>query len=82
MSKADGSLTLSAAVDESRNFTDNAVITEFVSGSNVLLGEQAAFERYMETFHANPSSAFNQPETPAALDLRIQNLNEVGMFIA
>ncbi|MFM9967678.1 MAG: choice-of-anchor I family protein [Burkholderiales bacterium] len=45
---------------------------------NKILGEQAAFATYMEAFHATPQTAFNQADTLALLDTRIQNLNARG----
>lgn len=75
MEGADGSFSLSAAVDEALNYTDAGVIATYVTGGNVLLGEQAAFEAYMQAFHATPETAYDQAETPEAEDARIQNLN-------
>ncbi len=75
MDGADGSFSLSAAVDEALNYTDAGVIATYVTGGNVLLGEQAAFETYMQTFHASPDTAYDQADTPEAEDERIQNLN-------
>lgn len=68
----DGSYTLSAAVDESLDFT----VPANVPGGATVVGEQAAFETYMETFHATADRAYDQADTSASEDLRIQNLNE------
>ncbi|MDT9547503.1 MAG: esterase-like activity of phytase family protein [Chlorobium phaeovibrioides] len=70
--QADGSYTLSAAVDEDLNLTLSSSVPDAAS----VLGEQAAFETYMEEFHATAVTAYDQPDTPASEDLRIQNLNE------
>ncbi|WP_292000935.1 alkaline phosphatase [Chlorobium sp.] len=68
----DGTYTLSAAVDESLDFT----VSANVPGGATVVGEQAAFETYMETFHATADTAYDQADTSASEDLRIQNLNE------
>ena len=69
-----GGFALTAPVDEAKNFTAADTITAAV-GSNTLLGEQAAFEAYMQAFHATEQTAYDQADTPAELDTRIQNLN-------
>ncbi|TNJ34110.1 choice-of-anchor I family protein [Prosthecochloris vibrioformis] len=68
----DGTVTLSEAIDESLDFT----VADNVPGGETSLGEQAAFEAYMEEFHATAETAYDEAETPAAEDTRIQNLNE------
>ena len=72
--QAAGGFALTAPVDEAKNFTDAATITDAV-GTSTLLGEQRAFEVYMKAFHATPQTAYKQAETTEALDTRIQNLN-------
>ena len=68
----DGSYALtSAVVDETVNLT----VAANVPGGLTPLGEQAAFEAYMKAFHATTDSAYNQADTPASGDTRIQNLN-------
>lgn len=66
----DGSYELTEAVDESLNFT----VSANVPGGLTPLGEQAALELYLRTFHATPETAYDQPDTPASGDTRIQNL--------
>ncbi len=61
--------TLSAPVSESSNFTAPAVVP-----ANAL-GEQEAFAEHMALEHGTPETAFDEADTPAALDTRIQNLN-------
>ena len=63
----DGSL--SAAIDESLDFTAPANVP-----ANAM-GEQQAFEEYMEEFHGTPETAYDVADTPIELDERIQNLN-------
>lgn len=75
MEAADGSFALSAEVPETENYTAADVIATYVTGTNILLGEQAAFETYMKEFHATPETAYDQADTPESLDERIQNLN-------
>jgi 2',3'-cyclic-nucleotide 2'-phosphodiesterase (5'-nucleotidase family) len=61
--------TLSAPIDAAQDFT---------AGGNVpanALGEQQALEDYMQEFHGTPETAFDQADTSAAEDTRIQNLN-------
>ena len=64
---ADG--TLSAPIDPALDFTAAANTPPGV------LGEQVAFETYMEQVHGTQATAFNQADTPASADLRIENLN-------
>ena len=64
---ADG--TLGAPVDETLDFTAPANVP-----ANAL-GEQAAFEDYMATFHGTADQAFDVADTSEAEDTRIQNLN-------
>jgi 2',3'-cyclic-nucleotide 2'-phosphodiesterase (5'-nucleotidase family) len=74
----DGSGTfrfLSDPVDEALNFTAASTIEQFLSGTDVLLGEQSALATYLETFHGTEATAFTQADTPLAQDTRIQNLN-------
>ncbi len=61
--------TVSAQVDPALNFTATGVVP-----ANVL-GEQGAFEEYLSENFGSPALAFDEAETPAALDLRIQNQN-------
>ncbi len=63
----DGSL--SAAVDESLDFTAPTVVP-----TNAL-GEQAAFADYLATKHGTVKTAFDKADTPEELDQRIQNLD-------
>ncbi|MFE1600534.1 5'-nucleotidase C-terminal domain-containing protein [Methylobacterium sp. ID0610] len=60
--------TLSAPVDKSLDFTAAANVP-----ANVV-GEQAAFETYMQSRHATADKAYAVADTPASEDLRIQNL--------
>jgi len=64
--------TLSAPIDESLDFTAAANVP-----ANSL-GEQKALQDYMQAKHGTPDTAYDQADTPAALDLRIQNLNAVA----
>jgi predicted extracellular nuclease/Ca2+-binding RTX toxin-like protein len=61
--------TLSAPVDEALNFTAAGAVP-----ANAL-GEQRAFEDYMQEFHGTPETAYDDADTPIELDERIQNLN-------
>ncbi len=60
--------TLSAPVSEALDFTAPANLP-----ANAL-GEQAALQRYMQEFHATPDTAFDDADTAATADMRIQNL--------
>lgn len=64
----DGSL--SAAIDESVDFTT-------VTPANAL-GELKAFQDYVRAEFPTKDQAFNIPDTPVSLDLRIENLNLRG----
>ncbi len=61
--------TLSAPVNEALNFTDALVVPA------TALGEQQAFFDYMNARHGTPETAFNEADTPASQDVRIENLN-------
>ncbi len=39
------------------------------------LGEQEAFEDFLEAFHSTPATAYDQADTPQTEDQRIQNVN-------
>lgn len=67
--------TLSAAVDESLNFTADAGPTSVGKSLADVMGEQQALKDFMQAQHGTPQAAYNQAETSEALDLRIQNLN-------
>ena len=60
--------TLSAPIDEALDFTAAANVP-----ANTL-GEQKAFEDYLQTNYATPQTAYNMADTPATQDQRIQNL--------
>jgi predicted extracellular nuclease/Ca2+-binding RTX toxin-like protein len=61
--------TLGPVVDEALNFTAPAVVP-----ANAL-GEQQAFGEYMEAVHGTPETAYDDADTAASQDLRIENLN-------
>ncbi len=61
--------TLSAPIDEALDFTAAANVPPNA------LGEQQAFEDYLETFHGTEADAYDIADTPASEDLRIENLN-------
>jgi predicted extracellular nuclease/2',3'-cyclic-nucleotide 2'-phosphodiesterase (5'-nucleotidase family) len=61
--------TLSAPIDEALNFTAAGVVP-----ANAM-GEQQAFEEYMQEFHGTQETAYDVADTPIELDERIQNLN-------
>jgi len=60
--------TLSAPIDESLDFTAAANVP-----ANAL-GEQKAFQDYLQEFYDTPANAFDQADTPVELDQRIQIL--------
>jgi 2',3'-cyclic-nucleotide 2'-phosphodiesterase (5'-nucleotidase family) len=61
--------TLSAPIDESLDFTASANVP-----ANAL-GEQDALGDYMQAFHGTQETAYDEADTSAALDERIENLN-------
>ena len=61
--------TLSAPVNKALDFTAAA------STPVNTLGEQKAFEDFLQTFHGTPQTAYSVADTSASLDLRIQNLS-------
>ena len=64
--------TLSAPIDEAQDFTSAANVP-----ANAM-GEQQAFTDYMTENHGTPETAFDEADTPASQDLRIENLNLRG----
>jgi 2',3'-cyclic-nucleotide 2'-phosphodiesterase (5'-nucleotidase family) len=62
--------TLSAPVDKSLDFTAAANVP-----ANVL-GEQKAFQNFLQAFHSTPANAYSVADTPASQDKRIQILNQ------
>ncbi|NBQ19704.1 MAG: bifunctional metallophosphatase/5'-nucleotidase [Synechococcaceae bacterium WB5_2A_257] len=64
---SDGSL--SQPIDPSLDFTAAALLP-----SNVI-GEQAALQNYLKATYPSKEKAFNNADTPATLDQRIQNLS-------
>ena len=61
--------TLSAPIDEALDFTAVANVP-----ANAL-GEQKAFADFLRAVHGTPADAYDTADTPAAEDLRIENLN-------
>ena len=61
--------TLSGPINEALDFTASANVP-----ANAM-GEQRAFADFMDAFHGTPATAYDQADTPQALDTRIQNLN-------
>jgi 2',3'-cyclic-nucleotide 2'-phosphodiesterase (5'-nucleotidase family) len=68
--------TLSGAVDEALDFTSVAAATSVGKTLAQILGEQKAFQDYLTAHHATPATAYNDADTSAAEDERIQNLNQ------
>jgi Ca2+-binding RTX toxin-like protein len=64
---SNGSLSLSAPVDEATNF--------FAAAPAGNLIETIALQLYVRQFHGTPQTAFAQADTPVARDGRIQNLS-------
>ncbi|WP_341899298.1 esterase-like activity of phytase family protein, partial [Synechococcus sp. UW140] len=60
---------LSAAIDSSKDFTAADVVP-----ANAL-GEQAALQGYLKSFHGTPEKAYGQIDTQQNADQRIQNLS-------
>jgi predicted extracellular nuclease/phosphodiesterase/alkaline phosphatase D-like protein/2',3'-cyclic-nucleotide 2'-phosphodiesterase (5'-nucleotidase family) len=66
--------TLSGPVDESLNFTADTTHSSLGLIATDVLGEQKALEDFLGARHGTPATAFDITDTPASLDLRIQNL--------
>jgi uncharacterized protein YjiK/2',3'-cyclic-nucleotide 2'-phosphodiesterase (5'-nucleotidase family) len=60
--------TLSAPIDKSLDFTAAANLPPNA------LGEQKAFQDFLQAFHGTPAKAYNVADTPVTQDQRIQNL--------
>lgn len=65
--------TLSAPVDEALDFTSAAGFAGGGTTAANVLGEQKAFEDFLQENYATPATAYNTPDTPQSGDLRIQN---------
>lgn len=70
---ADGSV--SAAVDESLDFTATETMATVGVTSADLLGEQQAFKEFLQENYGTPESAYDTADTTSDGDLRIQDLN-------
>ncbi|MEO3473256.1 choice-of-anchor I family protein [Roseomonas sp. CAU 1739] len=70
--------TVSAAVNEALDFTAEATMQTVGASMATVLGEQKAFEDYLQQNHATPATAYDVADTGAAGDTRIQNLNFVA----
>jgi len=70
--KTDG--TLSAAVDESFDFTTAAAASSVGLTLADILGEQKAFGDYLLAEHPTAATAYDVADTPASQDLRIEIL--------
>lgn len=65
---------MSSAVDETLDFTAAGVIGSHTPVGAALMGEQMAFAEYMARYHFTQARAYNQADTSADLDERIQNV--------
>ena len=72
----DGSL--SAAVDPSLDLTAAATAATVGQTLATILGEQRAFQIFLQQKHGTVATAYNTPDTAASLDQRIENLNLRG----
>ena len=61
--------TLSGPISEALDFTASGNLP-----ANVL-GEQQAFNDFLTAFHGTQQTAYDEADTPASLDTRIENLN-------
>ncbi|PZV02912.1 MAG: alkaline phosphatase [Cyanobium sp.] len=68
---ADGSI--SSAIDETLDFTASSTFTTVGQSALTILGEQKAFQTHLLAEYGSPATAFDQADTPANLDQRIQN---------
>ncbi len=75
LDKTGGGYTLSQAVPETLDYSAAATTQQYSAASTPITSEQGAFQAYMKATFAAASAAFDQADTPAALDERIQNLN-------
>ncbi|MCX5958265.1 MAG: alkaline phosphatase D family protein [Cyanobacteria bacterium] len=66
--------TLSAPVNRNLDFTRDTTYASVGITAADLLGEQKALEDFLLANHATPETAYATADTPASLDLRIQNL--------
>jgi len=69
--KTDG--TLSAAVNSALDLTTEATMNTVGVSASGVLGEQKAFQDYLQAFHATPDNAYAQADTSQTLDERIEN---------
>ncbi|RFC41541.1 MAG: 5'-nucleotidase, C-terminal domain, partial [Verrucomicrobia bacterium] len=69
---------LSASVTRSLDFTASTTYTSLGLSASDILGEQKAFQDFVVARHGSTSTAYNQADTPASQDLRIQILSSSG----
>lgn len=70
-----GGYTLSQSVPETLDYSAAATTQQYSTASTPISAEQGVFQAYMKAAFTGASTAFDQADTPAALDERIQNLN-------
>ena len=75
LDKAGGGYTLSQPVPETLDYSAAATTQQYSTASTPISAEQGVFQAYMKAVFGGASTAFDQADTPAALDERIQNLN-------
>jgi 2',3'-cyclic-nucleotide 2'-phosphodiesterase (5'-nucleotidase family) len=68
--------TLSGPVDEALDFTSVSTYAALGLTADQILGEQKALQDYLQASHGTPETAFDVADTPAAQDVRIENLNQ------
>lgn len=75
LDKVGGGYTLSQSVPETLDYSAAATTQQYSTASTPISAEQGVFQAYMKAAFTGASTAFDQADTPAALDERIQNLN-------
>ncbi|MFN4014210.1 MAG: choice-of-anchor I family protein [Reyranella sp.] len=73
--------TLSAAVDPALDFTALATMQTVGQTLATVLGEQKALQDFLQEFHGTPDMAYDQADTPTAMDERIENLGVRGNVV-
>ena len=63
-----------AHVSETLDFTAAAAFLTVGQSAATILGEQKAFQNFLAAEHGTEATAYNVADTPASLDMRIENL--------
>ncbi len=73
--------TVSAAVNPALDLTAQATMQTVGQTLATVLGEQKAFQDFLQDRHGTPDTAYDKADTPASMDERIENLGVRGNVV-